>query len=173
MKKSASLLLALSVLTIGLLAARWSSAQSKTQGSKPQSDTGIALHQLELLVAHLDAKKDTKGMELLTDYQAALDGQQASAAIALNIRIILQRLHEGRTQEVIAWQEDRLVSDANTLYASYNQLSSTPREKLSLQSIGYVRDYFAKHPRTNQTAIQKEGLAKAFQLLDDESANKK
>lgn len=161
------------MLGAGVMVTRHSTAQSKSQPSSAQADTGSALRQLELLVAHLDAKKDNKGIELLTDYQHTLDSQQASGAIAQNIRIILQKLHDGRTQEVIVWQEDRLISDAITLYASYNQLSPAVREKMSLQTIGYVRDYFAKYPRTNLTALQKEGLARAFQLLDEKSGNKK
>ena|SRR6266566_6451206 len=173
MKQSRLILSTVLAASIGLLAARWSSAQTKTQAPSKQADTGIALHQLELLVAHLEAKKDTNAIEQLSDYQHALDGQQASAAIGTNIRLILQKLREGRTQEVIDWQESRLASDAITLYASYNQITPAVREKLSLESLGYVRDYFAKYPRTNQTAVQKEGLAKAFELLDQMSGNKK
>jgi hypothetical protein len=172
MRNSALVPLTLSVAGIVILAARISSAQTKSQAPRQQPDTGLALHQLELLVAHLDAKKDTKAIELLTDYQHALDGQQASGAMAINIRIVLQKLQEGHTQEVTAWQEDRLISDAITLYASYSQLSPEVRGALSLRSLGYVRDYFARHPRTNLTSLQKEGLAKALQLFDEVSGKK-
>jgi len=128
--------------------------------SGKQIDTGLALHQLELLVAHLEAKKDTKAIELLTDYQHALDGQQASAAIATNIRLILQKLREGRTQEVIEWQESRLASDAVTLYASYNQIRLRPAT--SKPSVAWVRPgLFTKYPVRTRLLFQKEGLAKA------------
>jgi hypothetical protein len=160
MKNSRLFLLPVLAIGIGLLAARWSSAQTKTQASGKQADTGLALHRLDLLVAHLEAKKDTKAIELLTDYQHALDGQQASAAIATNIRLILQKLREGRTQEVIEWQEGRLASDAVTLYASYNQITAATRDKLSLRSLGYVRDYFTKYPARTRPLFRRKGLPK-------------
>jgi len=173
MKKPHVFLLIVLAVSIVLSASRWSSAQTKTQASNKKADTGLALHQLERLVAHLEARKDTKAIELLSDYQHALDGQQASGAISINIRLVLQKLREGRTREVIDWQESQLASDAIMLYGSYNQITPAVQEKLSLEPLGYVRDYFAKYPRTNQTALQKEGLARAFELLDQTSGNKK
>jgi hypothetical protein len=160
--------LALATIPIAILALSLSIAKAGERRAK-QADSAIALRQLELLVAHLEAEKDTKGVELFRNYQAALDAQQASAAIAMNIRLVLQKLREGKTQEVIDSQESRLASDAITLYASYNDATPAVREKISLQSIGYIRDYFAKYPRTNQPPIEKEGLAKAFELFDAKS----
>src|SRR4051794_38854415 len=70
---------------LALVATRWCVAQSAALKGDGRSvaahDSGLALHQLELLVAHLEAKQDTKALKLFSDYQHALEGQQASAAI--------------------------------------------------------------------------------------------
>jgi hypothetical protein len=154
-------------LIVGLFAARWGAAQSTRQPSPGDSKTDYAfgLRELESFVSHLQDTKQTNTLRRFNDYSNATIVSQQSADLGVTVAI-LQRLRDGRTNEVIELLEGRVSSDIIGMVASYRELPDSIREKVSLKSLEHARDYRTKFPFKHRYASVDEGVADALKILD-------
>ena len=136
----------LSCTALALFAAHWLRAQVTNQ-AKPHEPINayhnLALDQLTAFVSHLEATKQTNALKLFNDYSYSSHAQQHAADLGMITAVLLQ-LRDGHTNEAITLLESRLDGDAVGLWASYNELPPTMREKVSLKSLEYARGYCAK-----------------------------
>jgi hypothetical protein len=80
---------------------------------------------------------------------------------------ILQRLRDGRTNEAFELLEGRLSGDVAGFVASYRELPDSLREKVSVKSVEYARDYRAKFPYKHRYPQIDQSVAEAFKSFDE------
>lgn len=167
MKTTHALALTATALITGFLMAHWCAAQSSTTTRKePLSYDFGALHQLETFVSCLHDSKQTNILKKFDDYSNATMAAREYADLGMNLAI-LQRLRDGRTNQAYELLEGRLDSDIIGFVASYRKLSESAKDQPGLKVLGSARDYRAKHPFKHQYPNVDEGVAEAFQILDE------
>jgi len=168
MKTSRAFGLAAAALAIGFLAARWCAAQPSNQppAREPASYDFGALQQVESFVTHLQNTGQTNTLQRFNDYLNASIAARHYADLGMNLAI-LQRLRDGRTNQVYELLEGRLNSDIIGFVASYRDLPASQREQPGLKVLGLVRDYRAKHPFKFPYPNMNDKVADAFKVLDE------
>ncbi|MGH7969533.1 MAG: hypothetical protein ACREIC_12480, partial [Limisphaerales bacterium] len=152
-------------LGICLSVAWWCGAQVPAKGPVA-GDLNPALDRLAALVSCLEANHQTNALRLFNDYANSSIALQHSADMGIMLNV-LEAIREGRTTNAIELLEGRLDTDIISFAGSYKELPWTQRRWLGLQSLSEARVYRDKFPRKNPYQNGDEGVAQAFQLLND------
>lgn len=127
--------------------------------------TNLAVEQLQILLADLNATKQTNAIEHLNQYLSAMITTQHSSDGGMTVAI-LERLRSGRTAEAIELLEWQLDGAVTGLGAS---LAATPRAERppsALSNLKSARQYRAKFPRKTGDRSIDDGVEQAWSLLD-------
>jgi len=168
MKTSRAFAIAAVALAVGFFAARWCAAQPSNQPAtkEPASYDFGALQQLESFVNYLQDTKQTNTLQRFNDYMNASLASQHYSELGVNLAI-LQRLRDGRTNQVYELLEGRLDSDIIGFVGSYRELPAAAREQPGLKVLGWARDYRAKHPFKFPYPNVDNKVVDALKLLDE------
>ena len=127
--------------------------------------TNLAVEQLQILLADLNATKQTNAIEHLNQYLSAMITTQHSSDAGMTVAI-LERLRSGRTAEAIElleWQLDGAVTGLGASLAATPRADRPPNAVSNLKS---ARQYRAKFPRKTGDRTTDEGVERAWSLLD-------
>ena len=137
-----------------------------TQGIRPLNlRTNLAVEQLQILLADLNAGGQTNAIEHLNQYLSAMITTEHSADAGMTVAI-LERLRSGRAAEAIELLELQLDGAVTGLGAS---LAATPRGERppnALSNLKSARQYRNKFPRKTGERNTDEGVERAWSLLD-------
>jgi lipid-binding SYLF domain-containing protein len=137
-----------------------------TQSARPLNPhTNLAVEQLQILMADLNAGKQTNAIEHLNQYLSAMITTEHSADAGMTVAI-LERLRSGRTAEAIELLELQLDGAVTGLGAS---LAATPRRERpasALSNLKSARQYRNKFPRKTGDRSTDDGVERAWGLLE-------
>ncbi len=166
MKTPRSIAVVAVALTIGFLAARWTTAQpAAPAGKKPTTDVNMAMEQLESFVKYLSDTGQTNILERFNEYETASIIIRKSGEMGIKVHL-LHALREGRTNDVMRIMEPQLAADAVGFVYSYRELPNSLREKVDFTAFNEAREYCSQYPIKNDELHFNEAVTNALKIMD-------
>lgn len=158
-------------LSLGVLTALWSLAQSAKQNVAKEPikrGNNAGIDQLTAFVSYLEQNKQTNALRLFNEYSTASIALQNSVEIGVTLRLLLA-LREGRTNDAIESLEGKLDTAIVSLAASFRELPEAQQAMFSLHSLTNASWYRTKFPHKHPHKSIDASVAEAFELLNKTS----